>query len=203
MEDQEMPYWLYELVPEKGTYKQQKQIAIFGSKEGLIYHAIKAELPRALERKMGFSWVRTASELLSGTGYDSNRHAVLIDIAPDRKGEILLGVIGGIAGHTDETWTQLLVLLDVIDKEGPAEAKLELNLEEVGRDRSCDVLYARGGWGEKFRGFNAQPRGGITGALLGPLTFKHLAKSGLEWIENGKVSSETQEDGILPSSDHV
>ena len=52
-------YWLYERVPDKeNVYRQKESIAIFGYREGLLYHAIKAEFPKALEKKAELFWVR-------------------------------------------------------------------------------------------------------------------------------------------------
>jgi hypothetical protein len=61
-----MPYWLYERSSEsEPTYTQSvdAELSVFGYKKGLIYHALKDELPVALERRKDFVWVRTASDL--------------------------------------------------------------------------------------------------------------------------------------------
>jgi len=148
-----MAYWLYERVPEQHIYKQQRKIRLFGNQEGLIYHAIKTELPKALEGKKGFFWTRTAYDLLRGRDYDPNRHSAVIDFAPERP-DPLVGLIRGIAGHTVETWTPFIVLCDVFDN---ISDRTKIELEEA-HDRCCTVLYAQGGWGQNCGTFI--PQGG-------------------------------------------
>lgn len=188
-----MPYFLYERVWETQTYKQHAPIKIFGNTEGLIYNAIKDELPRTLEQRRGFTWVRTSSELLSAGGYDPDRHIAIIDVDPDREEGILLGIIRGMAGYTEQTWTPFIIFLDIIEKEGSVYAKQEIQLNEAAGNRACDVLYAQGGWEEKYRGF-IPSHGSVTGALPGAVAFRYFTKVGLEWIENGIVTGATRYD---------
>jgi hypothetical protein len=189
-----MPFWLYERSSKiESRYTQKAQLYLFGYRQGLIYHAIKDALPVAFEKRKDFSWVRTEADLLKGRGFDPNRHAAVIDLDPNRKNGILMGVIRGMAGQTHETWTPFVIFMDVIEEARSAENKLTLNFEDA-TNHCCTILYAQGGWSDtkKFRQYTAQPRGGLAAAVLWPPTFNHLTKSGLEWIEHKRITSETR-----------
>lgn len=190
-----MPYFLYEQQPHrKNIYKRQSNIALFGYKQGLVYHAIESELQKASDDQKGLVWIRSVADVLSSRGYDSDKNIVVADLVPKPLEEIVMGVVCGIAGHTDKTWTPFMLLLRLIEKRGSAVEKMEINLDEA-QTRCCTILYAQGGWDLAYRKYTAQGRGGITAALLGQTDFKHFMKTGLEWIENGKITTEARQDG--------
>jgi hypothetical protein len=106
-----------------------------------------------------------------------------------------VGLTGQVASlaRPGGTWTPFILLLRLIEKRGSALDKIEINLDEA-QTRCCTILYAQGGWDVKSRKYTAQSRGGITAALLGRTDFKHFMKTGLEWIENGKITSEIRQE---------
>ena len=190
-----MPYFFYQREnDQRYIYKQVSGIALFGYKQGLVYHGIKSELERAFEQKRGLLWVRSAADVLAARGYEPLRNAVVVDLDPKRVDGILMGVVCGIAGHTDRTWTPFMLLMRLIEKSASAAEKIELDFDEA-QQRCCTVLYAQeGGWDLQKRQYTRPGGRGITSPILGHVAFNHFMKTGLEWIENGKITTETRQE---------
>jgi hypothetical protein len=183
-----VPYSLYERV--KGnTYKQQGNIHLFGAKEGMLYHSIRTDLPKARERNQDIFWVRSASDIISSIGFDPDVHAAVVDLAPNRKDEVLFGIVRGMAGCTGQMWTPIVLLLELIHQWGERIVRKDMVSFSEAESRCCTMLYAQGGWATETY---SQYAGQGEQTILRPAPFGHLTTCGLTWIEAGRITTETR-----------
>src|SRR5580658_2857905 len=82
-------------------YSRVGNVVLAGNRNGLIYLACKGFLGT-----QDVGWTISAKDLLTAGNYDSESHALVIDIAPARS-EVNLHELKSVSGYSYTNWTPL------------------------------------------------------------------------------------------------
>jgi hypothetical protein len=154
-------------------YQKIGEVKLAG--DGLIYSTCKKFLGN-----QNVGWTITASDMLTASGYDPNKHALIIDAAPNRKEYVLFMQIRTISGYSYSEWTPLMLTLeslfaDEFEDARAQEIKTEFEDRECPRDRVREFLYLLGGYASGKWNWGGNSR--TTAALLWDDAWAYFATS--------------------------
>jgi hypothetical protein len=159
---QPMPFLLYEIEAER-EFLLVRPVSLAG-KQGPIASHVRATCPN------GGGWHLSETTLLERLGVQRpGAHAVIIDIAPDRRDEALLCRIRDVWGFTYRGWTPILLRLEVVYDdvhENPSQMKPRFPVPDGPGDLVHEFLYLRGGTTAQAREWTWGRTGQVNAALL-------------------------------------
>lgn len=163
-----MPFLLYEYAPSDTgalTYRRLKRVAL-GGKSGPIATHVSNEYGG----QPNTGWHMSESKMLEHFGGIDNR-ALLIDLKPNKRGNVSLYQLTDIWGFSYEGWTPICLRLEslFIDKEEEDVETFKQSFEFDPQDGGHvihEFLYLRGGTNEGPWGW------GMTGSVNSALLFR-------------------------------
>jgi hypothetical protein len=159
-----MPFLLYEIEAER-EFTLVKRVSLAG-KQGPIASHVRATCPN------GGGWHLPETTLLERLGVQRpGAHALIIDVAPDRRNEALLCRIRDVWGYTYPSWTPILLRLEEVynDKhENPSQMKPRFTVSGDPGDLVHEFLYLKGGTTPQPREWTWGRTGQVNAALLWP-----------------------------------
>jgi hypothetical protein len=124
-------------------YEQVDSVVLAGG--GLIYLACKKYLG-----KVDVGWTITNTEMLTAGGYNPADHALVIDVAPNRKTQLDLFEIKSISGFSYSDWTPLMLTFEELFAEEEPLSDVQ-KFKQKFNDANCnrrivrEFLYLTGG----------------------------------------------------------
>ncbi len=168
-----MPFYLCAIEGQQLRFAKHVKLA---GRAGPISTSVLAARPSG-----GGGWHLPEAILLERLGAaNPDLHAVVIDIAPDRprtQGEALLCRLRDIWGFTHQTWTPILLRLEVVYDDARSEPITPgsyLPLPPVSGELLHEFLYLRGGTTPQPREFTWGRTGQVNGPLLWPEALRYF-----------------------------